>query len=77
VIWRVAQPVPPALHACKYRLAYIVGGECVLRFDDERGKGDHQHLGGVESACTFISPEQLMADFEAEIARWNDEHGRS
>jgi hypothetical protein len=73
----VAQPIPPALHSYEYRLAYVVGGQCVLRFANEHGKGDHLHPGGVESAYTFISPEQLMTDFEGEIARWNDEHGRS
>ncbi|MCP5110120.1 MAG: hypothetical protein GY953_04720 [bacterium] len=60
VIWRVPEPVPPSTHEFKYGLAYVVGGRCVLRYDNERGKGDH-----------------LMADFEADIARWNDEHGRT
>ncbi len=75
VIWRVPQPIVPSEHAFKYRLAYVVGGECVLRYDNERGKGDHRHLGAAEERYAFSSPEQLMADFEAEIARWNHEHG--
>ena len=25
-----------------------VDGECVLRFDNETGKGDHRHFGGKE-----------------------------
>lgn len=77
VIWRVAQPVPPVAHSYKYRLAYVVAGECVIRFDNERGKGDHWHFGVVETAYAFLSPEQLLTDFEASIARWNDENGRS
>ena len=44
-IWRLPQPLPPAAHAFKHRLAYVVGGECVLRYDNERGKGDHRHVG--------------------------------
>ena len=44
VIWRVPQPVAPSAHEFKYRLAYVVCGECVLRFDNERGKGDHHDL---------------------------------
>lgn len=77
VIWRVPQPVTPSAHEFKYRLAYVVGGQCVLRYDNERGKGDHRHIGAAEEAYAFSSPAQLMADFETEIARWNDEHGRS
>ncbi len=77
VIWRVPQPVVPSTHEFKYRLAYVVDGQCVLRYDNERGKGDHRHLGTTEKRYAFSSPEQLMADFEADIARWNHEHGRS
>ena len=29
----------------KYSLAYVVEGECVLRYDNEAGKGDHIRLG--------------------------------
>ena len=29
VVWRVPEPVTPSSHALKYRLAYVVGGECV------------------------------------------------
>lgn len=76
-VWRVPQPVPPSGHGFKYRLAYVVAGECVLRYDNERGKGDHRHVGTVDVAYAFSTPDQLMADFNADIARWNYEHGRS
>ncbi len=77
VVWRVPEPVPPSAHAFKYRFAYVVAGECVLRYDNERGKGDHRHVGTVESPYNFSTPDRLMADFTADIARWNHEHGRS
>ena len=77
VIWRVAQPVAPSRHGFKYRLAYVVAGQCVLRYDNERGKGDHRHVGTVEAPYVFSTPDQLMADFNADIARWNNENGRS
>lgn len=76
-VWRVPQPVPPSAHGFKYRLAYIVAGECVLRYDNERNKGDHRHVGTVEAPYVFSTPDQLMADFNADIVRWNDENGRS
>jgi hypothetical protein len=77
VVWRVQDPVPPSSHKFKYRLAYVVSGECVLRYDNERGKGDHRHAGGVETSYVFTTPERLMADFEADVTRWNHEHGRA
>jgi Family of unknown function (DUF6516) len=77
VVWQVPEPVPPSTHGFKYRLAYVVGGQCVLGYDNERGKGDHRHTETSEEPYEFSVPDQLMADFEADVARWNDEHGRS
>ena len=77
VVWKVPDPVPPSTHDFKYRLAYVVGGRCVLRYDNERGKGDHRHIGTREEAYRFSSPDRLMADFMTDIKRWNDENGRS
>lgn len=76
-VWRVPQPIPPSVHAFKYRLAYVVAGQCVLRYDNEIDKGDHRHVGTVETTYVFSTPGQLIADFSADIARWNYEHGRS
>lgn len=74
VLWRLPKPVAGSGHGYKYRLAYIVRGECVLRYDNEAGKGDHKHVGGSESTYAFTSPEQLIADFQRDIERWNDEN---
>lgn len=74
VLWRLPKPVDGALHRFKYRLAYVVRGECVLRYDNETGKGDHRHFGGRESSYAFTTPEQLIADFQKDIARWNHEN---
>lgn len=64
-------------HGFKYRLAYVVCGECILRYDNEAGKGDHRHFGGKESTYLFTTPEQLIADFQRDIERWNDENSSS
>lgn len=77
VVWQVRKPVLPSTHEFKYRLVYVVGGQCVLRYDNERGKGDHRHTETTEKPYHFSTPDQLMADFDADIARWNHEHGRS
>jgi hypothetical protein len=77
VVWRLAMPVPPSGHSFKYRLAYVVAGACVLRYDNERGKGDHRHIDGKEVDYKFSTPDQLMLDFNADIKRWNHENGRT
>jgi len=77
VVWRVPQSVPSSGHHFKYQLAYVVAGQCVLRYDNERGKGDHRHIGTDEESYLFATPDQLMTDFNADILRWNHENGRS
>jgi Family of unknown function (DUF6516) len=67
VVWRVPRPVPPSRHDYKYRAAYVVGGVRIVGFDNERGKGDHYHIGGRERAYTFVSVEQLIEDFIAAV----------
>ncbi|MCU0611358.1 MAG: DUF6516 family protein [Candidatus Eisenbacteria bacterium] len=77
VVWKVPTPVTPSTHGFRCRLAYVVGGQCVLRYDNERGKGDHRHTETTEESYDFSTPDQLMVDFTADVARWNNEHGRS
>jgi hypothetical protein len=77
VLWRVPSPVEGSSHSFKYRLAYVVDGECVVRYDNEIRKGDHRHFGSTESAYAFVSVEKLVADFQADIARWDRENRRS
>jgi hypothetical protein len=77
VLWRLPKPAAGSAHSFKYRLAYVVNGACVLRYDNEAGKGDHQHRNGKECAYAFSGPEQLLADFHNDIQRWNHENGHS
>jgi hypothetical protein len=64
-------------HLFKYRLAYVVDGECVLRYDNEIGKGDHRHRDKEERSYRFSTPEKLIADFQADIERWDYENGNA
>jgi hypothetical protein len=77
VIWRVDQPVAPSKHGFKYRLAYVVDNECVVLYDNERGKGDHRHFAESERSYSFSSLDRLVADFGADIERWNRENRRA
>lgn len=74
VLWQVPRPLDGSSHSYKYRLAYVVGGECVLRYDNEAGKGDHRHYRGKEGKYAFSTPDKLMGDFQRDIARWNHEN---
>ena len=74
VLWRLPKPVEGSAHGFRYRLAYVVRGECVLRYDNEVGKGDHRHFGQAESDYSFTTPDQLIADFQHDIERWNYEN---
>lgn len=67
VIWRVPEPVPPSERPYKYRLVYAVEGKRIVGYDNERGKGDHKHLGDREEPYRFVNPQQLMADFMADV----------
>ena len=77
VLWRVSRPVAGSTHEFKYRLAYVVDGVCVVRFDHEAGKGDHRHFAAEESSHPFQEVDKLIADFQREIARWNDENSHT
>lgn len=74
VLWHLPGSLPGSSHRFKYRVAYVVDGRCVVRYDNESGKGDHRHFGDTEEPYKFSTPEQLIADFEQDIARWNDEN---
>lgn len=77
VLWRVPAPVKGSHHEYKYRLAYVVKGICVVRYDNEVGKGDHRHIGAKETNYSLTTPEALLADFQRDIARWNRENSNS
>jgi hypothetical protein len=77
VVWRVPEPVPPTAHGYKYRLAYIVEGQRVVGFDNERGKGDHRHLDGAEYPYAFVGVDQLLSDFVQAVRQWRADHDRA
>ena len=70
VVWRLGKPIRGSRHDLKYRLALVVEGRCVLRYDNESGKGDHRHIGKREHPYTFSTPERLLEEFWSEVGRW-------
>lgn len=67
VIWRVPEPVPPTRHGYKYRLVYVVGGARIVGYDNERGKGDHRHIGAGEMPYRFVDVPTLLRDFMKDV----------
>ena len=70
VVWQLSAPLPASEHLYKYRLYYGVGGVCRVRYDNERGKGDHRHVGEKEEGYDFTTIDRLLDDFERDIADW-------
>ena len=73
VLWQLPAPLPGSTHSYKYRLAYVVDGLCVLRYDNEAGKGDHRHFRGKETRYAFETVEKLLTAFQRDIERINYE----
>jgi len=71
VVWELSEPLAPSAHRYKYRLYYGAAGISRVRYDNERGKGDHRHLGNGEDEYVFTTVEQLLADFESDVNEWS------
>jgi Family of unknown function (DUF6516) len=68
VLWQLPEKSVDKPHGFKYRLYYgRADGTCLVRYDNETGKGDHRHLQGREMANRFKNVEVLVADFLSDI----------
>jgi hypothetical protein len=73
VIWELPNKTPDRPHGIKYRLYHgDKTGHCIVRYDNESGKGDHKHINNKEVFYKFISVEQLMKDFISDVIRLTD-----
>jgi hypothetical protein len=70
VIWELPEPLQPCTHRFKYRLFFGASGVSRVRYDNERGKADHRHIGDQEFQYSFTSVENLLEDFRADVERW-------
>ena len=70
VIWRLPNRDFERPHGLKYSLYFgTAQGHCLVRYDNEAGKGDHRHYGDREEAYPFVDVETLVADFLADVKR--------
>ena len=77
VIWELPHATVTSSRQYKYRLAYVVNNQCVIRYDNEIYKGDHRHYGTTETPYQFQTLEQLIIDFYFDVERSNHENGYS
>ena len=82
------QPTPPHVHGQAEEIFYVLAGsgltlldddayeiragECIVRYDNEAGKGDHRHAGDVEMVYRFNGYEKLLTDFWADVDAWGE-----
>jgi hypothetical protein len=74
VLWQVPVPLRGSKHSYKYRLALVADDMCVLRYDNEAGKGDHCHVGQRELPYAFSNVDRLLEDFGSDVRKWLDEN---
>ena len=68
-IWQLPEIDPERPHGLKYSLYCGRDGKRLVGYDNERGKGDHRHIGDREESFVFVSMEQLIQDFYADAFR--------
>lgn len=69
VLWQLDEPVPGSNHRFKYRLFYGYPDRPLVRYDNERGKGDRRHVEGRENPYGFTDEKRLIEDFLADRRR--------
>jgi hypothetical protein len=69
ILWRLPVVIAERPHGLKYRLYCGRGSECIVRYDNETGKGDHRHYGNYEEPYDFESLDKLISDFKLDCSR--------
>ena len=70
ILWKLPSATPERSHGFKYRLYYgLADGSCLVRYDNESGKGDHRHFRTSEESYSFTDVESLVRDFLRDVSR--------
>lgn len=74
VIWQLPNNSKERPHGLKYRLhCGYRNGKCLIRYDNEHGKGDHRHYGEDEEVYKFETVEKLISDFIEDVKKATQE----
>jgi len=70
VLWELPNKTKDRPHEYKYRLYFgDSDGNCLVRYDNESGKGDHKHIGEKEISYEFVDRDKLIKDFYRDVIR--------
>ena len=67
VLWQLPEKTLDQPHGFKYRLHYGLPGKTLVRYDNEKGKGDHRHIEDIEEPYDFKDVETLQSDFIMDV----------
>jgi hypothetical protein len=67
VLWQLPEKTKEQPHGFKYRLQYGLPGRTLVRYDNEKGKGDHRHIQDREEPYEFKDVDTLQADFIRDV----------
>ena len=71
VLWQLPVITKDRPHGYKYRLYFgDSDGNCLVRYDNESGKGDHKHLGKEEMTYKFVDRDKLIKDFYHDVTKY-------
>jgi len=76
VIWKLPLVSIERPHGLKYRLFFGRGGQRLVGYDNEHGKGDHKHILDLEKRYKFTSIEKLVSDFLLDVERVRNEQNK-
>jgi hypothetical protein len=74
VLWQLPEKTVDHPQGLKYRLHYGFPGMTLVRYDNEKGKGDHRHIEDQEEPYEFKDVETLQADFIRDVEAIRGEH---
>jgi hypothetical protein len=66
-VWALPNASTERPHGLKYRLFCGNSETCLVRYDNEAGKGDHRHYGQREEPYVFTTLETLLEDFNTDV----------
>lgn len=72
-VWVLPEAGAERPHGLKYALFCGDATRCLVRYDNETGKGDHRHYGDREEPYVFTTLEALLDDFQADVIRLTTE----
>ena len=72
-VWVLPEATAERPHRLKYALFCGDAARCLVRYDNETGKGDHRHYGEYEEPYAFTTLETLLEDFQQDVIRLTTE----